>query len=38
MFAGLEVFWQVVAFEVDPALHVLETTSTNALKLTIGSM
>ena len=38
LFAGLDVYWQIVAFEVDPALQLLETTSTNALKLTIGSM
>lgn len=38
LFAGIDVYWQIVAFEVDPALQLLETTSTNALKLTIGSM
>jgi len=31
------IFWQFVAFEIDPSFVFLETTSTNALQLTIGT-
>lgn len=37
VFAGIGVHVQFVVFEVDPALNLIETTSTNALELTIGS-
>ncbi len=36
-FAGLDVYWQFVVLEIDASLAILETTSTNALQLTIGS-
>ncbi|MFT4514520.1 MAG: hypothetical protein ACI89X_003181 [Planctomycetota bacterium] len=38
IFAGVDVYFQYVVLEVDASLNVLETTSTNALKLTIGSL
>jgi len=37
VFAGANIFWQFVAFEIDPSFVFLETTSTNALQLTIGT-
>jgi len=37
VFAGIGVHLQFVVFEVDPALSLIETTSTNALELTLGS-
>jgi hypothetical protein len=36
-FAGLDVYWQFIVLEIDASLAILETTSTNALELTIGS-
>jgi hypothetical protein len=36
-FAGLDIYWQFVALEIDASLTILDTTSTNALRLTIGS-
>ena len=37
IFAGTNIYWQFVVFEIDLAFQFLETTSTNALELTIGS-
>lgn len=37
VFAGTSIFWQMVVFEVDAGFSFVETTSTNALQLTIGT-
>lgn len=37
VFGGVNVYWQFVVFEMDAGFSLLETTSTNALELTIGS-
>lgn len=37
MFAGLDVYFQMVVLEVDPQFQIVESTSTNALQLTLGA-